>query len=59
MEDKQFYNQLDEIMQELLPGVAHVVLSDYGKLNDVCREITRRRVAANAELKIEVEVTYD
>lgn len=43
MTDKEFYNQLDEIIQELLPGVAHLCLSDYGKLNDVCMEITRRK----------------
>ena len=49
MTDKEFYNQLDEIMQELLPGVAHIVLEDYGKLNDVCMEITRRRKLANEE----------
>ena len=49
MTDKEFYNQLDEIMQGLLPGVANIVLSDYGKLNDVCMEITRRRKLANEE----------
>lgn len=46
MNDKEFYTQLDEIMQELLPGVAHLCLTDYGKLNDVCMEITRRRKEA-------------
>lgn len=49
MTDKEFYNQLDEIMKELLPGVAHLCLSDYGKLNDVCMEITRRRKLANGK----------
>ena len=46
MNDKEFYTQLDEIMQELLPGVAHLCLTDYGKLNDVCMEITKRRKEA-------------
>ncbi len=49
MTDKEFYTQLDEVIKELLPGVANIVLSDYGKLNDVCMEITRRRKLANEE----------
>ncbi len=49
MTDKEFYTQLDEIIQELLPGVAHIVLSDYSKLNEVCMEITRRRKLVNEE----------
>ncbi len=43
MTDKEFYTQLDEIITELLPGVANIVLQDYGKLNDVCIEISRRK----------------
>lgn len=43
MTDKEFYVKLDEIIQELLPGVVHLCLSDYSKLNDVCMEITARR----------------
>ena len=54
MTDKEFYVKLDEIMQELLPGVAHLCLSDYGKLNDVCMEITNRRKKALKEVEVEV-----
>lgn len=43
------YTQLDKVIKELLPGVAHIVLEDYGRLNDVCMEITRRRKLANEE----------
>lgn len=43
MTDKEFYVKLDEIIQQLLPGVAHLCLPDYGKLNDVCIEITARK----------------
>lgn len=49
MTDKEFYTQLDEVIKELLPGVAHIVLEDYGRLNEVCMEITRRRKLANEE----------
>ena len=28
MTDKEFYTQLDEVIKELLPGVAHIVLED-------------------------------
>lgn len=43
MEDKEFYQKLDEIINELLKGIGYIVLEDYGKLNDVCLEITRRK----------------
>lgn len=49
MKDKEFYNKLDEIMNALLKGIKYIVLQDYGKLNDVCMEITRRRKLANEE----------
>lgn len=43
MNDKEFYQKLDEIINELLKGIGNIVLEDYGKLNDVCMEITRRK----------------
>ena len=53
MNDKEFYQKLDDIINELLKGIGNIVLEDYGKLNDVCMEISRRKFLANAELKIE------
>lgn len=56
MEDKEFYIKLDEVMEELLPGVKHLAIQDYGKLNEVLMEITRRRNLSNLEMKINVQV---
>lgn len=52
MDDKQFYNQLDEIITEMLPGVANIVMSDYSKLNDILIEITSRKHSISIENSI-------
>ncbi len=42
MEDKLFYQLLDEILESLMKGAKYISI-DVGKLNDVCMEITRRK----------------
>lgn len=47
MEDKEFYTQLDILITEMLPGVSNIVLTDYGRLNEICMEITKRKKLYN------------
>ena len=57
MNDKEFYAKLDATITELMKGVPKIVC-DIGRLNDVCMEITKRKVEANkqeATIKFETE----
>lgn len=48
MNDVEFYNNLDELVKQLIKGVPHIVC-DIGLLNEVCIEITKRRKKCSNE----------
>jgi hypothetical protein len=48
MNDKEFYDNLDKLINELSAGIKHISL-DYFNYNEVCMEITKRRKAVNAQ----------
>ncbi len=46
MNNAEYYNGVDKLLNEFMKQIGKLVLQDYGLLNDVCMETTKRKLNA-------------